>query len=221
MELGLQINRIGLWSRYDAIWSRYIDYASFPFVSFCRLDPFVAVDSTNGFRRPDANHLQTPQRLANKDNKNDWKRLFSLKINRSDPYDLDLTVTTVGVKVDFDELGFVKLVQLVLVEALTNHSEVHREDQRGSAFRQGHDGEVSPEFAEEGRYFECHSNLIPASIDFAEESLLYTTLYKDRQSVQTVEHLLVVLKDQDGLWKFQNPSTMFGNLGEKRNKMST
>ncbi|KAI8023461.1 hypothetical protein LOK49_LG03G01019 [Camellia lanceoleosa] len=53
---------------------------------------------------------------------------------------------------------------------------------------------ISPEFAGEGRYFECRSNLIPASIDFAKESPLSTTLHKDGHSVRTVEHLLSALE---------------------------
>nr|KJB15345.1 hypothetical protein B456_002G172000 [Gossypium raimondii]KJB15346.1 hypothetical protein B456_002G172000 [Gossypium raimondii] len=62
-----------------------------------------------------------------------------------------------------------------------------------------HSGKVSkvkiwPVFAGEGRYFEFHSNLIPASIDFVRESLLCTTLCKDGYKIRTVEHLLSALE---------------------------
>ncbi|XAR72193.1 UDP-3-O-acyl-N-acetylglucosamine deacetylase [Bertholletia excelsa] len=62
-----------------------------------------------------------------------------------------------------------------------------------------HSGEIttvkiSPEFASEGRYFKYRSRLIPASIDFAQESPLCTTLCKDGYSVRTVEHLLSALE---------------------------
>ncbi|KAB2045479.1 hypothetical protein ES319_D01G164700v1 [Gossypium barbadense] len=62
-----------------------------------------------------------------------------------------------------------------------------------------HSGKVSkvkiwPGFAGEGRYFEFHSNLIPASIDFVRESLLCTTLCKDGYKIRTVEHLLSALE---------------------------
>ena len=53
---------------------------------------------------------------------------------------------------------------------------------------------ISPELAGEGRYFVCGSKLIPASIDFAQEGPLCTTLYKDGHSVRTVEHLLSALE---------------------------
>ncbi|KAL6970002.1 putative UDP-3-O-acyl-N-acetylglucosamine deacetylase 1, mitochondrial [Sarracenia purpurea var. burkii] len=53
---------------------------------------------------------------------------------------------------------------------------------------------ISPEFAGEGRYFVYRSKLIPASIDFADDSPLCTTLCKDGKSVRTVEHLLSSLE---------------------------
>ncbi|KAH9746142.1 hypothetical protein KPL70_004323 [Citrus sinensis] len=62
-----------------------------------------------------------------------------------------------------------------------------------------HSGNVStvrlcPEFAGKGRYFEFRSRLIPASIDFAKESPLCTTLFKDGVQIRTVEHLLSALE---------------------------
>ena len=51
-----------------------------------------------------------------------------------------------------------------------------------------------PEVAGEGRYFDFRSKLIPASIDFAKESPLCTTLCKDGFRVRTVEHLLSALE---------------------------
>ncbi|KAE8699028.1 putative N-acetylglucosamine deacetylase 1 [Hibiscus syriacus] len=62
-----------------------------------------------------------------------------------------------------------------------------------------HTGKVSkvkvcPGFAGEGRYFEFQSKLIPASIDFARESPLCTTLCKDGYKIRTVEHLLSALE---------------------------
>lgn len=62
-----------------------------------------------------------------------------------------------------------------------------------------HSGEVStlklwPELACKGRYFDFRSNLIPASVDFVEESPLCTTLYKDGFRIRTVEHLLSALE---------------------------
>ncbi|XP_075657318.1 putative UDP-3-O-acyl-N-acetylglucosamine deacetylase 1, mitochondrial isoform X3 [Castanea sativa] len=62
-----------------------------------------------------------------------------------------------------------------------------------------HSGEVStvklwPELAGKGRYFDFRSNLIPASVDFAEESPLCTTLHKDGFRIRTVEHLLSALE---------------------------
>ncbi|XVE85488.1 hypothetical protein DITRI_Ditri17bG0094600 [Diplodiscus trichospermus] len=62
-----------------------------------------------------------------------------------------------------------------------------------------HSGKVStvkiwPAFAGEGRYFEFQSKLIPASIDFAQESPLCTTLCKDGYKIRTVEHLLSALE---------------------------
>ncbi|KAJ7954327.1 UDP-3-O-acyl N-acetylglucosamine deacetylase [Quillaja saponaria] len=72
----------------------------------------------------------------------------------------------------------------------------------GSVERSGkalHSGKVSkvklcPEFAGEGRYFKFRSNLIRATIDFAEESPLCTTLCKDGFRIRTVEHLLSALE---------------------------
>ncbi|XP_039015348.1 probable UDP-3-O-acyl-N-acetylglucosamine deacetylase 1, mitochondrial [Hibiscus syriacus] len=62
-----------------------------------------------------------------------------------------------------------------------------------------HTGKVSkvkvlPGFAGEGRNFEFQSKLIPASIDFARESPLCTTLCKDGYKIRTVEHLLSALE---------------------------
>ncbi|KAH9746144.1 hypothetical protein KPL70_004323 [Citrus sinensis] len=53
---------------------------------------------------------------------------------------------------------------------------------------------LCPEFAGKGRYFEFRSRLIPASIDFAKESPLCTTLFKDGVQIRTVEHLLSALE---------------------------
>lgn len=53
---------------------------------------------------------------------------------------------------------------------------------------------IWPESAGKGRYFDFRSNFIPASIDYAEESPLCTTLRKDGHSVRTVEHLLSALE---------------------------
>ncbi|XP_062150154.1 probable UDP-3-O-acyl-N-acetylglucosamine deacetylase 1, mitochondrial [Alnus glutinosa] len=62
-----------------------------------------------------------------------------------------------------------------------------------------HSGEVStvklwPELAGKGRYFDFRSNLIPASVNFAEESPLCTTLCKNGFRVRTIEHLLSALE---------------------------
>ncbi|XP_031388171.1 probable UDP-3-O-acyl-N-acetylglucosamine deacetylase 2, mitochondrial isoform X2 [Punica granatum] len=62
-----------------------------------------------------------------------------------------------------------------------------------------HSGKVStvkiwPHFAGEGRWFDFRSNLIPASIDFVEQSPLCTTLLKDGLRIRTVEHLLSALE---------------------------
>uniref|UniRef100_A0A6P4AHZ3 UDP-3-O-acyl-N-acetylglucosamine deacetylase n=1 Tax=Ziziphus jujuba TaxID=326968 RepID=A0A6P4AHZ3_ZIZJJ len=62
-----------------------------------------------------------------------------------------------------------------------------------------HCGKVStvklwPELAGKGRYFDFRSNVIHASIHFAEESPLCTTLCKDGVKVRTVEHLLAALE---------------------------
>lgn len=51
-----------------------------------------------------------------------------------------------------------------------------------------------PELAGKGRYFDFRSNLIPASVHFAEESPLCTTLHKDGFRIRTVEHLLSALE---------------------------
>ncbi|VFQ66485.1 unnamed protein product [Cuscuta campestris] len=53
---------------------------------------------------------------------------------------------------------------------------------------------IRPELAGEGRYFALGSNRIDASIGFARESRLCTTLCKDGYSVRTVEHLLSALE---------------------------
>ncbi|XP_076909680.1 putative UDP-3-O-acyl-N-acetylglucosamine deacetylase 1, mitochondrial [Bidens hawaiensis] len=53
---------------------------------------------------------------------------------------------------------------------------------------------IWPESAGTGRYFDFRSHLIPASIDFAEDSPLCTTLRKDGHSIRTVEHLLSALE---------------------------
>lgn len=62
-----------------------------------------------------------------------------------------------------------------------------------------HCGKVStvklwPELAGKGRYFDFRSTEIPASIEFAEESPLCTTLCKDGVKIRTVEHLLSALE---------------------------
>ncbi|KAG2708304.1 hypothetical protein I3760_05G185700 [Carya illinoinensis] len=62
-----------------------------------------------------------------------------------------------------------------------------------------HSGEVStiriwPDLAGQGRYFDFRSNLILASIDFAEESPLCTTLCKNGFRIRTIEHLLSALE---------------------------
>lgn len=51
-----------------------------------------------------------------------------------------------------------------------------------------------PDLAGKGRYFVCRSNAIRASIEFAEESPLCTTLCKDGVKIRTVEHLLSALE---------------------------
>ncbi|RAL48072.1 hypothetical protein DM860_017863 [Cuscuta australis] len=53
---------------------------------------------------------------------------------------------------------------------------------------------IRPELAGEGRYFALGLNRIDASIGFARESRLCTTLCKDGYSVRTVEHLLSALE---------------------------
>uniref|UniRef100_A0A1J3HHU0 UDP-3-O-acyl-N-acetylglucosamine deacetylase n=1 Tax=Noccaea caerulescens TaxID=107243 RepID=A0A1J3HHU0_NOCCA len=62
-----------------------------------------------------------------------------------------------------------------------------------------HSGKLStvkllPEIAGAGRYFEFRSRSIPASIEFAQESPLCTTLLKDGLKIRTVEHLLSALE---------------------------
>ncbi|XP_057963329.1 probable UDP-3-O-acyl-N-acetylglucosamine deacetylase 1, mitochondrial isoform X2 [Malania oleifera] len=62
-----------------------------------------------------------------------------------------------------------------------------------------HSGKVTkvklwPEFAGAGRYFNCRSGVIPASVDVAVETPLCTKLCKDGRTVQTVEHLLSALE---------------------------
>jgi UDP-3-O-[3-hydroxymyristoyl] N-acetylglucosamine deacetylase len=51
-----------------------------------------------------------------------------------------------------------------------------------------------PELAGEGRYFYFNSKSIPASIDYAQESSLCTTLSNDGVKIRTVEHLLSALE---------------------------
>nr|KJB30546.1 hypothetical protein B456_005G149500 [Gossypium raimondii] len=53
---------------------------------------------------------------------------------------------------------------------------------------------IWPGFTGQGRYFEFHSNLIPASSDFVRESLLCTSLCRDGYKIRTVEHLLSALE---------------------------
>lgn len=53
---------------------------------------------------------------------------------------------------------------------------------------------LCPEFAGRGRYFDFKSNFIPASIDYAEDSPLCTTLSKDGFKIRTVEHLLSAME---------------------------
>ncbi|KAI5353358.1 hypothetical protein L3X38_006251 [Prunus dulcis] len=62
-----------------------------------------------------------------------------------------------------------------------------------------HSGKVStvklwPELVSKGRYFDFQPNLIRASIEFAEESPLCTTLCKDGVKIRTAEHLLSALE---------------------------
>ncbi|XP_010460410.1 PREDICTED: probable UDP-3-O-acyl-N-acetylglucosamine deacetylase 2 [Camelina sativa] len=62
-----------------------------------------------------------------------------------------------------------------------------------------HSGKIStvkliPEIAGAGRYFEFRSRVIPASIEFAQESPLCTTLLKEELKIRTVEHLLSALE---------------------------
>ncbi|KAJ0247522.1 UDP-3-O-acyl-N-acetylglucosamine deacetylase 1 [Hirschfeldia incana] len=62
-----------------------------------------------------------------------------------------------------------------------------------------HSGKLStvkllPAIAGAGRYFEFRSRSIPASIEFAQESPLCTTLLKDGLRIRTVEHLLSALE---------------------------
>ncbi|KAJ6312730.1 hypothetical protein OIU77_014288 [Salix suchowensis] len=51
-----------------------------------------------------------------------------------------------------------------------------------------------PELAGKGRYFYFNSKSIPASIDYAQESPLCTTLSNDGVKIRTVEHLLSALE---------------------------
>ncbi|KAI9387011.1 hypothetical protein POPTR_010G106400v4 [Populus trichocarpa] len=51
-----------------------------------------------------------------------------------------------------------------------------------------------PELAGKGRYFYFNSKSIPASIDYAQESSLCTTLSNDGVKIRTVEHLLSALE---------------------------
>ncbi|KAL4590567.1 hypothetical protein LXL04_003500 [Taraxacum kok-saghyz] len=69
-------------------------------------------------------------------------------------------------------------------------------EKTGTTLHSGNQSTVRiwPELAGKGRYFDFNSRLIPASIDFAEESPLCTTLRKDGHSVGTVEHLLSALE---------------------------
>lgn len=53
---------------------------------------------------------------------------------------------------------------------------------------------LNPEIAGAGRFFEFRSRFIPASIEFAQESPLCTTLLKDELKIRTVEHLLSALE---------------------------
>ncbi|KAI4369049.1 hypothetical protein MLD38_017540 [Melastoma candidum] len=53
---------------------------------------------------------------------------------------------------------------------------------------------LCPHVAGEGRCFALRCSLIPASIDYVEESPLCTTLSKDGMRVRTVEHLLSALE---------------------------
>ncbi|XP_058724437.1 probable UDP-3-O-acyl-N-acetylglucosamine deacetylase 1, mitochondrial [Vicia villosa] len=72
----------------------------------------------------------------------------------------------------------------------------------GSVERRGislHSGKVStvrlcPGLAGQGRYFDFRSNLVPASVEFAQVSPLCTTLCKDGLRIRTVEHLLSALE---------------------------
>lgn len=62
-----------------------------------------------------------------------------------------------------------------------------------------HSGKLStvkllPAIAGAGRCFEFRSRSIPASIEFAQESPLCTTLLKDGLGIRTVEHLLSALE---------------------------
>ncbi|KAG2318828.1 hypothetical protein Bca4012_054968 [Brassica carinata] len=62
-----------------------------------------------------------------------------------------------------------------------------------------HSGKLStvkllPAIAGAGRYFEFRSRSVPASIEFAQESPLCTTLLRDGVKIRTVEHLLSALE---------------------------
>ncbi|CAK7326809.1 unnamed protein product [Dovyalis caffra] len=53
---------------------------------------------------------------------------------------------------------------------------------------------ILPELAGKGRYFYFNSKSIPASIDYAQDSPLCTTLSNDGVKIRTVEHLLSALE---------------------------
>lgn len=69
-------------------------------------------------------------------------------------------------------------------------------ERTGKTLHSGKESRVKlwPELAGEGRYFDFRSNVIPASIDYATESPLCTTLSKDGYRISTVEHLLSALE---------------------------
>ncbi|TYG46834.1 hypothetical protein ES288_D11G288200v1 [Gossypium darwinii] len=81
-------------------------------------------------------------------------------------------------------------------EEETTVVEQEREEKAGKTPQSGKVSKVKiwPGFTGQGRYFEFHSNLIPASIDFVRESLLCTSLCKDGYKIRTVEHLLSALE---------------------------
>ncbi|KAJ6721318.1 UDP-3-O-ACYL-N-ACETYLGLUCOSAMINE DEACETYLASE 1 MITOCHONDRIAL-RELATED [Salix viminalis] len=67
---------------------------------------------------------------------------------------------------------------------------------RGTTLHSGKSSTVRllPELAGKGRYFYFNSKSIPASIDYAQESPLCTTLSNDGVKIRTVEHLLSALE---------------------------